>query len=153
MRTPHQYLFLDPWAFITNPIRLSTVSLILSIFSEGNSIIILLNLPENCSKDSLCIRLDMVSFFSSMLIRWKKFSMGFRSGLRGKIAKIIAPISSKAVRATAEFWLGSPFWRKCFVTALALCSNAEGKSSCTILANFGLLIRPWYCVHIIAPSP
>ena len=103
MKTPHQYLILDPLAFITNPIRLSIGSLILSIFSEGKSIIILLTLPENCSKDSLYIRLDMMSFFSFMLNRWKKFLMGFRSGLRGRIAKIIAPISSKALRVTAEF--------------------------------------------------
>ena len=102
MKAPHQYLILDPLAFITYPIRLSIESIILSIFSEGNSTIILLTLPENCSKDSLCIRLDMVSFFSSMLIRWKKFSMGLRSGLRGGIEKIVAPISSKALRATAE---------------------------------------------------
>ena len=102
MKATHQYLILDPLAFITNPIRLSIESIILSIFSEGKSINIILTLPENCLKDSLCIRLGMVSFFSSMLIRWKKFLMAFRSRLRGGIAKIIAPISSEALRATAE---------------------------------------------------
>ena len=94
MKTPHRYLILDALAFITSPIRLSVEPI---IFSEGNSIIMILTLAENCSKDSLCICLDMVSFSSSMLIRWKKFSMGFRSGLHGEIAKVIAPISFKAL--------------------------------------------------------
>ena len=151
MKASHQYLILDPLAFITNPNRLSIESIILSIFSEGNFIIILLTLPENCSKDSLCIYLDIVSFFSSILIRWKKFSMEFRSGLRGAIAKIIAPISFKVPRATAEFWLASPSWRKRFITTLAYWLNAERKSYLAILANFGSLIRPWFCVYITAP--
>ena len=94
MKTPHRYLILDALAFITSPIRLSVEPI---IFSEGNSIIMILTLAENCSKDSLCICLDMVSFSSSMLIRWKKFSMEFRSGLHGGIAKVIAPISFKAL--------------------------------------------------------
>ena len=153
MKASQQYLILDPLAFITNPNRLSIESIILSIFSEENFIIILLTLPENCSKDSLCICLGMVSFFSSILIRWKTFSMKFRSGLHGGIAKIIAPISFKVPRATAEFWLGSPFWRKRFVTTLALCLNAERKSPLTILANFGPSIHPWFCVYITAPFP
>ena len=97
MKTPHRYLILDALAFITSPIRLSVEPIIFSIFSDGNSIIMILTLAENCSKDSLCICLDMVSFSSSMLIRWKKFSMGFRSGLHGEIAKVIAPISFKAL--------------------------------------------------------
>ena len=151
MKTSHQYLILDPLAFITSPNRLSIESITLSIFSEGNFIIILLTLPENCSKDSLCIYLDVVSFFSSILIRWKKFSMEFRSGLRGGIAKIIAPFSFKVPGATAEFWLGSPSWRKRFVITLALCLNAERKSSLTILANFRPLIHPWFCVYVTAP--
>ena len=43
--------------------------------------------------------------------------------------------------------------KKAFCTALTLCSNAEGKSSRTILANFGPLIHLQYCVHITAPFP
>ena len=69
IKKPCQYLILDPLAFIANTVRLPRESIILSIFLEKNSIIILLTLPENCLKDSLCIRLDMVPVFSFTLIK------------------------------------------------------------------------------------
>ena len=37
MKTPNQYLILDPLVFSNNPIRLSIESIILPIFSEVNS--------------------------------------------------------------------------------------------------------------------
>ena len=106
MKTPHQYLILDPFAFITNPIRLFIESKILSIFSEGNSIIILLTPPENCSKDSLCIRVDMVPFCSSLLIRWKFFSMGFMPGLRRGLQKSLPQSHPKFYEPLQSFNLG-----------------------------------------------
>ena len=69
IKEPCQYLILDPLAFIANAVHLPRESIILSIFLEKNSIIILLTLPENCLKDSLCIRLDMVPVFSFTLIK------------------------------------------------------------------------------------
>ena len=143
MKTPHQYLILDPLAFITSTIRLSIESIILSIFSEGKSIIILLTLPENCSKDSLCIHLDMVPFFSFMLIRWKKFSMALGLGCVAGLQKSLPQSHPKLYKPLQGFDLGH---------------HPEGsvlslQSSCAILANFRPLIRLWYCVHIIAPFP
>ena len=72
IKTTNQYLILDPSAFITNAIRLSIGSKLLPIFSERSSIFILLTIPENCSKDSICIHLNMVSFFSSMLTSYQR---------------------------------------------------------------------------------
>ena len=112
----YQYLILDPLAFIANAVRLPRESIILSIFLEVNSIIILLTLPENCLKDSLCIGLDLVPVFSFTLIKWKKFLV--RSGLCGGTAKIIATILPNALQATARFLLWWPSWKKYFVTAL-----------------------------------
>ena len=55
---------------------------------------------------------SLASFVSFRFIRWKKFSIGFKSGLRGGIGNSLAPILLRAFLATALFWLGSPSWMK-----------------------------------------
>ena len=82
----------------------------------------------------------------------KKFSIQFKSGLRERILKIVAPLRSKARRAHALFCLGQPTWRNTLLSGLQLAANAPS-NSVIILAKFLPAIAPQYCLHSTTPFP
>ena len=118
---------------------LSILAIILLMFTIRYSHILFLTLIEHSWNVSFSTLLSIVSFFSFILTRWKKFIIGFTSGPCGRIESTIAPSSLKMLCARAEFWIGSPSWMKRFTEGSAFSSKTLWKF------DFYLRGPPYFC--------
>ena len=92
-----------PLARNTIFIRLSILSITQLIVLFGILCIKLFTLWENDVNVSPVMFLLMVSFWISMFIKWKTFSIGFKSELQGGMQNTKAPISLCILFAAIEF--------------------------------------------------
>ena len=82
------------------------------------------------------------------LTKWKTFSIGFKSGLRGGIASNLAPTDAIAFRAFALFCLGSPSWINKHECPFLLFRRISGKCSVTKLLKNSPSNRLYSSQHI-----
>ena len=133
--------------------RLAILPIILSILLELKLSIVFLTHRENSSILSLVIWLSKASLFNFIVTAWKKFSIGFRSGLRACILKTFAPTLSMARIAALEFWRGHPSIKKILPFGFAEFRKAFLKQRFTIEANFSPVIVPSHCSQRTTPFP
>ena len=147
-----QYLTRLPLARNTIFIRLSILCITRLIIFFGMLCIKLFTFWENDINVSSVMFLLIVSYRISMFTKWKTFSIGLKSGLRGGMQDTKAPISSYTLFAATEFWMGHQSWRSRFPLGLALLTNMEGKCSRSISAIVLPNNLSKYCSHRITPS-
>ena len=100
---------------------------------------------------SLVIWRSNASLFTFLFTRWKRFSMGFKSGLLGGIANKFAPTAFIAALAFEQFWLGSPSCTNSLEGFLLLRNIASNSAPTNSLKNSPFNCS--YCLQHITPWP
>ena len=80
---------------------------------------------EKLLKVSYVMSFSITSLCNCGTTKFKKLSVGFMSGLHGRILNIILPNRAAARRAVLEFCLGHPSIKNLLSTGFILLSNAE----------------------------
>ena len=134
--------------------NLSCIDVIVqSIIPTGKLNKVFLNLWQKASSDSYWVFCSNDCLQSLWPTRWKKFSIGFKLGDRGRILKMRQGIELKASWDSLLLWERSPFWMNSFQRLLFSLWNNSAKCSLTNLENISPFTWLSYWWHPMTPFP